>query len=65
MLLAAGALAAGTANEVLGLGLFDAGYPVIWSEPSQDAGFGPFALQCAIVFAVALSISSLVDRLNG
>ena len=46
------AIALGGINELLGLGLF-AGYPVV----GGTAGYGEFALQAAVVAAVALALS--------
>ena len=45
-------IALGGINELLGLGLF-AGYPAVGGR----AGYGEFALQAAVVAAVALALS--------
>jgi hypothetical protein len=47
------AIAVGGINELLGLGLFAAGYPAFGGK----AGYGEFALQAAVVAAVALTLS--------
>lgn len=46
-------IAVGGINELLGLGLFGAGYPALGGR----AGYGEFALQAAVVAAVALALS--------
>ena len=46
-------IALGGINELLGLGLFAAGYPAV----GGTAGYGEFALQAAVVAAVALALS--------
>jgi uncharacterized membrane protein len=46
-------IAAGGVNELLGLGLFVGGYPALGGR----AGYGEFALQAAVVAAVALALS--------
>jgi hypothetical protein len=46
------AIALGGINELLGLGLF-AGYPAV----GGTAGYGEFAVQAAVVAAVALALS--------
>jgi hypothetical protein len=46
-------IAVGGINELLGLGLFSAGYPAL----GGGAGYGEFARQAALVAAVALALS--------
>jgi hypothetical protein len=46
-------IALGGINELLGLGLFAAGYPAVGGR----AGYGEFALQAAVVAAVAFALS--------
>lgn len=54
-------LALGGVNELLGLGLFTGGYPVLGTT---GTGYGSFALQASIVFAVAAALSALVALLE-
>ena len=51
-------LLAGAADEVLGLGLFDEGYP-------GGGGFGGFALRLGAVLAISIGLGALVERWNG
>ena len=46
-------IALGGINELLGLGLFAAGYPALGGR----AGYGEFALQAAVVAVVAFALS--------
>jgi uncharacterized membrane protein len=46
-------IAVGGINELLGLGLFSAGYPAL----GGTVGYGEFARQAALVAAVALALS--------
>lgn len=57
-LLAALALLIGAAAELLGLGLFEDGYP-------GAAGFGGFALRAGVVLVISLGLSAAVERWNG
>jgi hypothetical protein len=53
------AVALGAANELFDLGLFAGGYPVLGS---REGSFGQFAVQAAIVAAIALALSLLLER---
>lgn len=55
----------GAVNELFDLGLFSNGYPVVGSAEPGGGSFGAFAIEGAVVVAVALVMWSLVDRLNG
>ena len=60
-LVAVAGLLLGAANEVLGLGLFAAGYPA----GPDGTGFGGFALRLGVVLAISVGLSYLVERWNG
>jgi hypothetical protein len=51
-------LALGGVNELLGLGLFPSGYPVL----GGDDGYGGFALQVAIAVVALIGLSILLER---
>jgi hypothetical protein len=53
------AIVLGGANELLDLGLFSRGYPVLGD---RGGGYGGFAVQAAIVAIAATSLSLLLER---
>lgn len=57
----------GGANELLGLGLFEGGYPGVAARRgagSEGVGFDAFALQMGIVIAVSVAGNLLLERLD-
>ncbi len=58
-LVAIAGIAIGAANEVIGLGLFTAGYPGPVTGPGT--GYASFSLQLAIGAAIAIGVSEVLD----
>ena len=56
-LIAAAGILAATANEVIGLGWFESGYP-------GDGSFWAFVLALGAVIAVSWALGVLIDRLD-